>query len=248
MARPLSSRKVFVAAYLILGVAAGAAIGAAVVLAQRPEPAPPPPWSSWRPGTSALRTQTLEIANHVGRAYKLPSGDQLATVKVSNPAGNRKLRAIGVPTKPKPQTLADFKLYDNDKSVYYILCGAGANCKINEGTPSQARGTVLRREALELALYTFEYAHSADNVVVFFPPGPGQKKLSSTLFFQRNDLEGHLKHPLRRTLPQVHPPLPGKIAKSEQKTVDDLTGSKLYTYVGIVSAQGYGNMVILQPV
>jgi hypothetical protein len=247
VARPLTSRNVFVAAYLLLGVAAGAAIGAAVVLAQRPTPAPPPPWSSWKPGTSSLKTQALEIANHVGRTYKLPSGDQLTAVKVGSPAGNQKLRAIGVPTSAKPQTLSDFKLYDNDKSVYYILCGAGANCKIDEGTPSKARGTVLRREALELALYTFEYGHSADNVVVFFPPGPGEKKFTSTLFFHRDDLESHLKHPLRRTLPQVAPPLPGRIAKSEQKTVDELTGSKLYKYVGIVTAQGYGNMVVLQP-
>jgi len=245
--RPLSSRRVFVAAYLILGVTAGAAIGTAIVLAERPAPLPPPPWSSWRPDTSSLRGQALEIANHVGPTYRLPSGDQLANVKVANPAGNKQLRAIGVPTKAKPETLSDFKLYDNNKTVYYMLCGAGSNCKIDEGTPSRARGTVLRREALELALYTLEYAHSADNVIVFFPPGPGQKKVSSSLFFQRGDLESSLKDPLRRTLPRVQPPLPGQIGKGEQKTVDELTASLLYKFVGIVNASGFGNMVVLEP-
>jgi hypothetical protein len=231
----------------MLGVAAGSAIGAAIVLAQRPGPTPPPPWSSWRPGTTGLRTQALEIANHVGSAYKLPSGDPLTAVKVGSPSGNQKLRAIGVPTKAKPQTLADFHLYDNSKSIFYILCGNGSNCKINEGTPSRARRTVLSREALELALYTLEYSHPIDNVVVFFPPGPGEKKFTSTLFFRRGDLESHLKHPLRRTLPQAQPPLPGRIARSEQKTVDDLTSSKLYRYVGIVTAKGFGHLVVLQP-
>jgi hypothetical protein len=247
VARPLSTRTVFVAAYLMLGVAAGSAIGAAIVLAQRPGPTPPPPWSSWRPGTTGLRTQALEIANHIGSAYKLPGGDPLAAVKVVSPAGKKKLRAIGVPTKAKPQTLADFQLYDNSKNVFYTLCGSGTNCKINEGTASPARGTVLRREALELALYTFEYSHPVDSVVVFFPPGPGEKKVTASLFFRRSDLESHLKHPLRRTLPQAQPPLPGRIVQGEQKTVDDLTGSKLYRYVGVVTAKGFGNMVVLQP-
>jgi hypothetical protein len=247
VARPLSSRRVFVAAYLLLGVAAGSAIGTAIVLAQRPAPPPPPRWSSWKPGTSSLRNQALEIANHVGQTYRLASGDQLANVRVTSPAGDKKLRAIGIPTKAKPQTLADFRLYDNSKTVYYLLCGAGSNCKIDEGTASRARGTVLRREALELALYTLEYAHSADNVVVFFPPGPGQKKVTSSLFFQRGGLESSLSHPLRRTLPQVQPPLPGRIGKGEQKTVDELTSSLLYKYVGVVTARGYGNLVVLEP-
>jgi len=247
VARSLGTRSRFAGAYLLLGATAGVALGAGIVLAQRPAPAPPPPWSSWRPGTTGPRTQVLEIANHVGSAYKLPSGDPLTAVKVGSPSGNQKLRAIGVATKAKPQTMADFKLYDNSKSVFYILCGNGSNCKINEGTASQARGTVLRREALELALYTLEYSHPIDNVVVFFPPGPGEKKFTSTLFFRRSELESHLKHPLRRTLPQAQPPLPGRMARGEQKTVDDLTGSKLYRYVGIVTAKGFGNLVVLQP-
>ncbi len=84
-------------------------------------------------------------------------------------------------------------------------------------------------------------------MVVFFPPGPGEKKVTASLFFRRSDLESHLKHPLRRTLSQAQPPLPGRIVQGEQKTVDDLTGSKLYRYVGVVTAKGFGNMVVLQP-
>ena len=64
---------------------------------------------------------------------------------------------------------------ETDKTAMYILCGDGPNCTINEGKPSDARGKVLRREALELALYTFRYVDDTDSVVAFFPPGKGQE-------------------------------------------------------------------------
>ena len=87
-----------------------------------------------------------------------------------------------------------------------------------------------------------EYAHPVDNVLIFFPPAEGEKKLSSTLFFSRDDLSGSLKHPLRHTLPQTKPPLPGKIVPREEKTVNDLTASALYHYLGIAQ-----NVIVIQP-
>ncbi|HEY7019220.1 MAG TPA: hypothetical protein VH297_12190 [Gaiellaceae bacterium] len=246
MAGRLGNRARFAIAYLMLGAAVGAGLGALIVLLQRPAPGPPPPWSVWRPGATSVLDREVQIANHVGAAYKLPSGDQLTYVRVGGPANGKSLRAIVIPTTPKPQTLGDFQTYDWSKSVVYVLCGTGSNCKIGEGDPTKARGTVIRREALELALYTMRY-NEIDNVLVFVPPGPKQKKLSSGLFFKRNDLESHLSKPLRTTLPQGQAPLPGKIASGEQQTVDQLTGSNLYTYVGILPANGYGNVLAIQP-
>ncbi len=242
MARTLNTRTVFVAAYLLLGVAAGAAIGAAVVLAQRPGPTPPPPWSSWRPASSSVKDQVLQIADHVGRSYRLPSGDQLVAIKVGGAQGGASpnVNGVAVVKKGAPQTLD--QEYGKDETAVYILCGSTKSCAINEGQPSVARGTVLRREALELALYTLEYAHPIDNVLVFFPPDRGQKSLTSTLFFRRDDLSNHLKTPLRKTLPQKSPPISGRIAPQEKKTVDDLTGTKLYRYLGIGQ-----NLIVIQP-
>jgi hypothetical protein len=249
MARPVALGTRFLAAYLLLGVAAGAAIGASIVLAQRPAPQPPPPWSSWRPAAASIKDQELQIADYVGRSYHMPSGSQLTDVKVSSPTGGQTLRAIGVPTTAKPKSLSDFELFDNsnEQSVFFALCGDGANCKITEGSPSHARGTVLRREALELALYTFKYSNPVENVVVFFPPGPGQQKPTSTLFFHRSDLSNRLDSPLRDTLPQARPPLPGQIRPAELKTVNDLTGDKRYRYIGVYSAPDFGRMVVLKP-
>jgi hypothetical protein len=245
MARALGTRSKFFVAYLLLGAAVGSAIGAFIVVVQRPGPKPPPPWSSWRPGSSALQTQVLEIADHIGSAYRLPSGDPLTAVKLY-PRGSD-LRAIGIPTVRQPKTLNDFKLYDQSSSVIYVLCGLGPNCSINKGKPTVARGTMLRREALELALYTMEYARAIDNVLVFFPAARGEKTLTRTLFFHRSDLESHLKHPLRRTLPQAQPPLPGRIRPAEKQTVDQLTRPTFYLYVRTVGVQGYGSMVVLEP-
>lgn len=242
MARGLATRGRFAVAYLVLGALVGAGIGTFIVLVQRPAPSPPPPWSSWQPGSAATSSQLLEIANHVGQTYRLPSGNQLTAVRVGGTQGGRQPNLQGIAVLDKGTSGRVNQQYSESDTAFYVLCGAGKNCVIPEGEPSVARGTVLRREALELALYTLEYAHPIQNVLVFFPPDPGQKTLSSTLFFHRDDLSSPLKHPLRHTLPQVNPPLPGKIAPQEERTVDDLTGQQLYHYLGISQ-----NFVIIRP-
>jgi len=244
MARSLSTRGRFAVAYLVLGAAVGAALGALIVLVERPGPQPPPPWSAWQPQASNETLRLQQIADHVGNEYTLPSGDPLTSVRIGGPATGKNLKAILIPTKPKPTTLADFDRFDESKSAIFLLCGLGGNCKISEGEPSAARGAVVRREALELALYTMRYNKAIDNVLVFVPPGPGQKKITSTLFFHRSDLSSRLSHPLRTTLPHAAPQ-PDTFASSEKKTVDELTGSALYKYVGILTANGYGNVLVI---
>lgn len=247
MARGLGTRGRFAAAYLVLGAVVGVGVGSFLVLLQREGPQPPPPWSSWKPSSPTRELRALEIARHVGGSYRLLGGDQLAAIDVGGPTRQQKVRAIVIPTKAEPKTLADFQPYDESKSVVYTLCGAGANCTLPTGAASAASDSVLRREALELALYTFEYARAVDNVLVFVPPGPGEKKVKSTLFFHRDDLSSNLDKPLRKTLPQRQPPLPGQIASREQETVDTLTGTSLYSYIGIVTAKGFGKLLVIQP-
>jgi hypothetical protein len=88
VARPLGHRPRFVIAYLLLGAAAGAALGAFIVLSDKAAPNPNFVWSSWKPVTSSREAQVFEIANHIGNAYRLASGDQMNAVKVGR-AGAR---------------------------------------------------------------------------------------------------------------------------------------------------------------
>jgi hypothetical protein len=237
MAGRLGTRGRFATAYLVLGAVVGVGIGSFLVLLQRERPQPGPPWSTWRPTAAETGSRMLEIANHVSRSYRLASGDQL--VGIQTQSNNANFQGVAVVKADNVRSLD--KAYGRDDTAVYLFCGDPKTCKI-EGQPTVARGTVLRREALELALYTFEYAKPIENVLIFFPPGPSEKSLSSTLFFRRDDLSSSLDHPLRQTLPQVRPPLPGKIHPAELKTVNDLTGDKRYKYLGTSQ-----NVIVIQP-
>ena len=61
------------------------------------------------------------------------------------------------------------EVVETSDSVMYVLCGTGENCAIDEGEPSADRYRLLRREALELALYSFKYT-DADSVIALLPP------------------------------------------------------------------------------
>jgi hypothetical protein len=241
VARGLGTRGRFAVAYLLLGAAVGAAVGGLIVLVQRSGPQPAPPWSSWQPAAGPTDSRVLEIAQHVGSSYRLPSGDPLVAVKVGGAQNGNDFAGVAIVKKDNPRALD--RSFEPENTAVFILCGDNPKtCAITQGAPTIAHGTVLRREALELALYTMEYAHPIDNVLIFFPPAKGEAKLSSTLFLSRDDLSGSLKHPLRRTLPQSRPPLPGKIAPTEEQTVNDLTASRLYDYLGITQ-----NVIVIQP-
>ena len=236
MARGLGTRSRFAVAYLLLGAAVGVAVGGLIVLVQRSGPTAGPPWSSWQPAAGPTDSRVLEIAQHIGSSYRSPTGDPLVAVKVGGAQNGNDFAGVAIVKKDNPRALD--KSFDPENTAVFILCGDNpTTCSITQGSPK----TVLRREALELALYTMEYAHPIDNVLIFFPPANGQKKLSATAFFSRDDLSGSLKHPLRRTLPQSTPPLPGRIAPREEKTVNDLTASKLYEYLGITQ-----NVIVIQ--
>ena len=82
---------------------------------------------------------------------------------------------------------------------------------------------------------------------MFVPPGPEETKLSNALFFRRQDLSSELDHPLKSTLPQSRPPLPGQITAREKATVNTLTIDRLYRYLGLANATNFGQVVVLQP-
>jgi hypothetical protein len=248
MATPLTRHaRQFGLAYFALAALLGGAIGVFVLLVEQPAPAPPPPWSAWRPGAETRLARATEIANHVAGQYHLASGRRLVRVFVGGPnASSQPIQAVAVAKKANATTQSDFDIVNADSTMMYILCGTGTKCAIKEGKATRARAAVLRREALELALYTFSYVPDTDSVVAFFPPQKG-KNPTYALFFRKDDLSSELKHPLKRTLPRDRAPLPGHITKIERRTINDLTTTRVFRFA-LQNTQDGARVLVLAPV
>ena len=62
-----------------------------------------------------------------------------------------------------------------ENGIWYVLNGLGEGGSISRGEPSEERLALVKREALELALYTFRYVDGVDHVVTLLPPTPPEK-------------------------------------------------------------------------
>jgi hypothetical protein len=252
-ARRLAYRNRFSIFYVVLAVVAGAGVGALLVLVSRGSPAPAPAWSAWEPAGSPER-RIAQIGDHVGDQYRLPSGKALVAVTysggpvVTGPDGSSfQVRAIAV----QPDTSAgraeadDINTVNAAGTVMYTLCGLGTSCSIAEGKPTVARGQLLRREALELALYTFHYVSGADSALVLLPPR-ADGKAATAVFLERGDLRPDLSHPLDQTLTAPLTPGVGEIQPDEQRVVERTTRSRVYEY-SYLQAQDGSPVMVLTP-
>ncbi len=105
---------------------------------------------------------------------------------------------------------------------------------------------LLRRQALELALYTFKYVDGVESVTIFLPPPPGADAQASAVFLKRGDLKSLLSRPLSKTLAPGAPSI-GQIPASELQSLNGVTGSKLYRYT-YTQAQDLSAVLVLEPV
>src|SRR5262249_56285750 len=83
----------------------------------------------------------------------------------------------------------------------------GQGCWIPSGKPTEMRGRLVRREALEIALYTFKFVPAIKSIVAFMPPPAGSPP-STLLYLQKENLTKQLDQPPPTTLPPDNPPLP----------------------------------------
>jgi hypothetical protein len=231
----------FALAYALLAVVLGASLGLAVVLAGR-DPGTGAAWTEWRPASRGVTTRAKEIADHVSRRYRLASGRQIVGVIAGELAvQNVPVDVIAVRGGP---TRDDVDVVDARGSVMFVLCGLGEKCSIDEGTASTDRHRLLRREALELALYAFKYT-DAKKVVAFMPPRAGQDA-TAALYFREQDLERQLDEPLRRTLAPASGLMPATFPAEEVAVVDALTEPRLFNFA-FQQAQSGNALMVLEP-
>jgi hypothetical protein len=235
--------------YTILGVVVVAALVGLVALVIRPGHTSSPTWSSWKPETAGVGAMTKQIADHVAAQYRMTEdGGQLLAVlptdaSITNGAQKVPLRAIAI--RRAPQTNAGIRVIGAEKTRLYILCGLGKNCSIEGGKASQTRGRLVRREALEAALYTFKFVPSVDSVLAYMPPGPKQTA-AEVLFLVKEALKEELKQPLSKTLPLKTPPLPDAEDLAEAATIDKLTLKHMFDYEYQPVETG-GALIVLNP-
>ena len=237
----------FTVLYALLGVAVLASIGGIVLASTGGHVgAGPAAWSSWKPEDSG-QSGAKQIAAHVAREYHLPSGAQLVEVFAKPPSvspGSQNIPLHYVVKQGKGQNGEPIAINSGD-TIQYSLCGLGDSCAIATGTPSVQRGTLVRREILELALYTFKYMSGVKNVIAFMPPTPGSTP-KYTVFLQRSDVDAQLKVPLTQTL-NPKTPLPNTITRREQQTIDSTTEAKVFSY-SLSQTQTGEAVLVLSPI
>lgn len=233
--RRLLYTRQFAVVYLILA-AALIGTGAGVVIAKYGVSVKggSGPWSSWQPNGNPS-AKTSEIAQRVGGAYRLPSGHQLLdvyskrlTVPVSTGSGQATIPIAAVAIQGTKGSADKISLVSDSDSRLFQLCGNGSACAIGEGKASIPRGQIVRREALELALYTFKYVPGISHVIAFMPPPPGSQP-STLLYFDKADLRSQLSTPLTATItPKT--PLPTTITATQGAQIDKITLPHIYKF------------------
>jgi hypothetical protein len=243
-ALPRPHRVRFGLIYGALGAIVVAAIAGGVVFANR-SIHPSPAWSSWKPNGGGLGA-AQKIADHVAQRYRLPNGSQLVDVISKAPSlsppssGTLPLHYVAI----KGTKGSGDQVYpvSGTNSVMYSLCGLGTGCAIASGKPSPERGLLVRREILELALYTFRYVPGVENVIAFIPPALGKQYV---VYLRRSDLAAELKQPLTTTL-RSSVPLPKAIPAREVRMIDATTVPRVYTF-GVAQAPQGDLVFVLTP-
>ena len=267
------SHKFMAATAALIGIAVGAIAIAVAVAITNHRPAAEQQWSQWSPPDQGAAGER-EIAAEVSPFYRATPASQLVVVTAQNIDSNANASSASSGTGSSqgglqiavrdPSTGSLSAISGN--TVVYNLCGLGPSCAIDVGTPSAARLLLLRREALELSLYTLKYINGVDNVVAILPPGrtTAQAKLTSkppksgktagsstvnlAVVFQRDGLKRYLQRPLSYTLPEQLPPTVSQMPSApEAELVSVLTGEALFQQQTI-QAQDGSNVLVLNSV
>jgi pimeloyl-ACP methyl ester carboxylesterase len=189
-------------------------------------------WSTWQPPPGSTSGVTKSIARYVAPRYHLDAGTQLVDVTSMPPAtpepqDRRPVAALGVPKTRRFDASHLYRLTEGTWS--YLLCGRGPGCSI-PGEPSITRGRLVGREALELALYTFEFAPRVTSVIVYLPAVRGIGHTHTLIYLERSRFTHELSVPLVRTLPLADPPAATAPDAREAGTIERLAQRNAFTF------------------
>ncbi len=225
-------------------------------------------WSSWQPTDGGL-TGAQEIADYIAPYYRASASSQLAVVTAVNLNDPSHPVQVAVPASGASSgssSAASSSLLPLPASstIVYNLCGVGGHdCSIGVGQPSAARLLLLKREALELALYTFKYISGVHYVVALLPPGhssqgcsgicpqpPSSVKITPMnlgVFFDNQELGPWLRRPLSYTFPEPLPPTVAAMpSSSEAELVSLITAHGLFQE-HVEQGQDGSSVVLLTP-
>jgi hypothetical protein len=219
----------------LLGVLVCAGVGFALLLGTSPSGphgfTPADHWSAWQPPTSDPTQGAVAIAEHVGGDYRFNDGKQL--VGVEGQTLQYQSLPLAVALRSTDGTIHNY----GSNGLLFTLRGQGKDGRLVGEKPSRARHALLRREALELALYSFRYLDGINEVVTLLPPAvattktaKGKKKPKPQLqavFYRPGDLRPQLESPLTQTLDAGRLE-PDKLSGIERRRIDARTMPNLF--------------------
>jgi hypothetical protein len=229
-------------AYTLLIMLALGGVGALIFLLLRPSAPKAQPWSTFKPSGGSSLAMERQIATQVSSEYKESTDSRLVSVfpgplqATQYVQGSSGTQSVEVPisliaVQPDLSTgkheQGDYSFYHPDTTVGYAMCGLGAtqqNCSVLSATGSP--GGLLRREALELALYTLKYVPNTNAVVVYMPPPGNPQAAARALFLSRKDVKANLRLPLAKTLKPQEVVLGGGVPDGGH--VGELTSARVY--------------------
>jgi hypothetical protein len=223
----------FLAAYLVLGVIAGAAIAGAFLLFTETERASSSEWAAWHP-VGEQATYGQQIADHVAHRYRNADGDQIVGVvpsppEVQGPSSSVQVQAVLI-RQPNAASEDDVRSVSSEDSYMYNLCGLGDVCTVQGGQATEERHRFLRREALELALYSFKYMHGIKSVIVLLPPPAASNKSPNAVFLDKDDFKDELRRPLGDTIGKPEADSLVDVPELETIRIDRLTLPFVFDY------------------
>jgi hypothetical protein len=223
----------------LVAVGIAAIVGIAVLIVGPSTKAPEPAWSPWKPTTGGT-AGAAQIADHVAPEY-MDGGQQLVKIDAND------LSFQGIPLTVALQTAPEqggrIQIH-SEKGVLYQLCGLTATCAIDKGKPTKERGLLLRRAALELALYSFRYLEDVKQVVVLTPPVKGNLP-TVALYFQRDQVRNELARPLTSSLVPKTPSVENITLSPDTPLVHQQTHQYLFTLNG--QSFNNGGLLVLKP-